>query len=101
MTCIQDPSSFQFLGNSGKVLTTNGTTASWATVDALPSQSGNNGKFLTTNGTTASWATLATVATSGSYNDLSNKLTAGTGITITNNAISTDRTSVSFVDWSD
>lgn len=45
-------------GNSGKFLTTNGTTASWATVDALPSQSGNSGKFLTTNGTTASWATI-------------------------------------------
>ena len=45
-------------GNSGKFLTTNGTVASWATVDALPSQSGNSGKFLTTNGTTASWATV-------------------------------------------
>jgi len=41
--------------NSGKFLTTNGTTASWATVDALPPQSGNSGKFLTTNGTSASW----------------------------------------------
>ena len=41
--------------NSGKFLTTNGTTASWATVDALPSQTGNSGKFLSTNGTTASW----------------------------------------------
>ena len=29
-----------------------------ADVDALPSQSGNSGKFLTTNGTTASWATV-------------------------------------------
>lgn len=27
----------------------------WATVDALPSQTGNQGKYLTTNGTTASW----------------------------------------------
>jgi hypothetical protein len=35
-------------GQSGKFLTTNGTTASWATVDALPTQSGQNGKFLTT-----------------------------------------------------
>ena len=42
--------------NSGKFLTTNGTTASWATVDVLPSQTSNSGKFLTTNGTTASWA---------------------------------------------
>ena len=42
-------------GNSGKFLTTNGTTAEWATVDALPSQSGNNGYILTTDGTDASW----------------------------------------------
>jgi hypothetical protein len=29
-------------------------------IDALPSQSGNNGKFLTTDGTTADWATIVT-----------------------------------------
>jgi len=33
----------------------------WAEVDALPSQSGNAGKFLTTNASTASWATISTV----------------------------------------
>ena len=43
---------------SGKFLTTNGTSASWATVDALPSQTSQSGKFLTTNGTTASWANV-------------------------------------------
>ena len=59
-------------GQSGKYLTTNGTTASWATVNVLPSQTGNAGKYLTTNGTTASWNSLATVATSGDYNDLLN-----------------------------
>ena len=48
-------------GNSGKFLTTNGSTTSWATIDALPSQSGNNGKFLTTNGTTASWGNATSV----------------------------------------
>ena len=32
----------------------------WAQVDALPSQTGNNGKFLTTDGSTASWATVTT-----------------------------------------
>jgi hypothetical protein len=42
-------------GNSGKYLTTNGTTTSWGTVDALPSQTGNAGKYLSTDGTTASW----------------------------------------------
>jgi len=41
--------------NANKYLTTDGTTASWASVDALPSQSGNAGKYLVTNGTTASW----------------------------------------------
>ena len=47
-------------GQSGKYLTTNGTSASWGTVDALPSQSGQSGKYLTTNGTTASWANTPT-----------------------------------------
>ena len=40
---------------AGKFLTTDGTTASWANVDALPSQTGQSWKFLTTNWTTASW----------------------------------------------
>lgn len=44
--------------NSGKFLTTNGSSPSWATVDALPSQSNNSGKYLTTNGSTASWSTV-------------------------------------------
>jgi hypothetical protein len=47
-------------GNSGKYLTTDGTTSSWGVVDALPSQTGNSGKYLTTNGTTASWASIVT-----------------------------------------
>jgi hypothetical protein len=34
----------------------------WTAVDALPSQLGNAGKYLTTNATTASWATLDTDA---------------------------------------
>jgi hypothetical protein len=46
-------------GQTGKFLTTNGTTSSWAAVDALPSQAGNAGKFLTTDATTASWAVVA------------------------------------------
>ena len=39
---------------------------------SLPSQSGNAGKFLSTDGTDAAWTSVATVATSGSYADLSN-----------------------------
>ena len=46
--------------NSGKYLTTDGTTSSWGTINALPSQTGNSGKYLTTNGTAASWATIVT-----------------------------------------
>jgi hypothetical protein len=58
----------------------------------LPVQAGNNGKYLITNGTYPSWGALATVATSGSYNDLSNKpvtdgsetkVTAGTNLAVT------------------
>jgi hypothetical protein len=47
-------------GNTGKYLTTDGTTSSWGAVDALPSQTGNSGKYLTTNGTSAAWASIVT-----------------------------------------
>ena len=60
-------------GNSGKFLTTDGSSVSWAIVDALPAQSGNNGKYLTTDGSDPSWVSLATVAGTGSYEDLSDK----------------------------
>jgi hypothetical protein len=46
--------------NSGKYLTTDGTTSSWGTVNALPSQTSNAGKYLTTDGTSASWASVTT-----------------------------------------
>jgi hypothetical protein len=48
--------------NSGKYLTTDGTTLSWDSVDSLPSQAGNSGKYLTTDGTDPSWATAASAA---------------------------------------
>jgi hypothetical protein len=41
----------------GQVTSVNGQTGA-VTVDALPSQTGNTGKFLTTDGTDASWATI-------------------------------------------
>jgi hypothetical protein len=46
-------------GNTGKYLTTDGSSKSWGTVSqyALPSQTGNSGKYLTTNGTAESWGT--------------------------------------------
>lgn len=48
------------LGSSNQVLKVNsaGNAIEWATLDALPSQSGNSGKYLTTDGSTASWGTL-------------------------------------------
>lgn len=46
-------------GNYGKYLTTDGVTASWASVPVIPTQTANSGKYLTTNGTTASWATVS------------------------------------------
>jgi hypothetical protein len=46
--------------NSGKYLTTNGSAASWGTINALPSQTGNSGKYLTTDGSNSSWATITT-----------------------------------------
>ena len=50
------------LGDANQVIAINsqGNGIEWTTLDALPSQSGNSGKYLTTNGTTASWADLAT-----------------------------------------
>lgn len=48
------------LGQPNQVLKVNsaGNSIEWATLDALPSQSSNSGKYLTTDGTTASWATI-------------------------------------------
>jgi hypothetical protein len=69
-------------GNSGKYLTTNGTSVSWNTVNSLPSQSGNSGKYLTTDGTTATWGTLdlstyATISSLSSYAPLSSPALSG------------------------
>ena len=38
--------------------------AAWTTVDSLPAQSGQSGKYLTTNGTTASWAVVDVIQVS-------------------------------------
>lgn len=47
-------------GASGQVLTSQGagTAPVWSAVSSLPTQSGNSGKFLTTDGSNASWATV-------------------------------------------
>ena len=47
------------IGTNGYLLTSNGTTATWAAAPvSLPSQTGNGGKYLTTDGSSASWATI-------------------------------------------
>ena len=61
------------IGTNGYLLTSNGTTATWAAAPiSLPSQTGNSGKYLTTDGSTASWATISADIES---------VTAGTGLT--------------------
>lgn len=58
-------------GTSGQVLTSNGSSSAptWQTVSALPSQTGNSGKYLTTDGTSASWtSTVAASSLSTSRN---------------------------------
>lgn len=49
-------------GTTGQVLTKSSNSSyatQWVDGNFLPSQSGNNGKYLTTDGSTASWATVA------------------------------------------
>ena len=61
----------------------------WAEVDALPTQTSNSGKYLTTNGSAASWATLDTDAnttTKGLY-EHAHTISANYSITSGNNAM--------------
>ena len=51
------------LGANGYVLKANSATATgleWGAYDPLPSQGGNSGKYLTTNGSTTSWGAITT-----------------------------------------
>lgn len=49
------------LGSNTSLLATDAeVTAALSSFSGLPSQSGNGGKYLTTDGTTASWATVTT-----------------------------------------
>ena len=58
----------------------------------FPTQTGNSGKFLTTNGSTMSWATVSGGASD--YNDLSNKPSIN-GVSLTGNKTSADLSLVS------
>lgn len=78
-------------GNSGKFVTTNGTTASWAL--PIADQTGNSGKFLTTNGTTSSWAAVLAAQTGNSGRVLSTDGTTTSWIDL--NAILTNSSVIS------
>lgn len=53
-------------GNTGKFLSTNGTTAQWLTIYQIPDQTDQSGKFLTTDGIDASWTTVSLTPDVGS-----------------------------------
>jgi hypothetical protein len=56
------------IGSSGQVLTVAAGVPTWSdAVTGLPSQTGNEGKYLTTNGSTASWASTGAAAGGGIY----------------------------------
>jgi hypothetical protein len=51
------------VGSNGTVLVADSSTATglkWSAYDPLPSQSGNTGKYLTTDGSTTSWGAITT-----------------------------------------
>jgi L-fucose mutarotase/ribose pyranase (RbsD/FucU family) len=103
-------------GNSGKVLSTNGTSPSWVADDVLseaevdtyvsdngyltaevdgsitneielPTQTGNTGKYLTTNGSSVSWATPSGGSSSSAVIKSSNyTIQAGENVIISNAA---------------
>lgn len=50
------------------------------TIDSLPSQSGQSGKFLTTNGTTASWSTVSIPTVDQTFNSSSANAQSGVAI---------------------
>jgi hypothetical protein len=58
------------VGTDGQILLADSSTATgliWTTYDPLPSQTGNAGEYLTTDGTTASWAVLNAISTAKVY----------------------------------
>jgi hypothetical protein len=58
------------VGTNGTVLVADSSTATglkWSAYDPLPSQTGNTGKYLTTDGSSASWGTLNAISTAKVY----------------------------------
>ena len=63
-------------GTNGQILTLAAGVPSWAAAPiTLPSQTGNSGKYLTTDGTTASWGTLVVPITTGTATVTANTAT--------------------------
>lgn len=93
------PVQFVAPGANGNVLTSNGTTwTSAAVTNEIPSQTGNDGKFLTTNGTSASWASTISrgtvvAATSGTVIDFTGIPSWVKRITVILQGVSTNGTS--------
>lgn len=87
-------------GTSGQVLVKGSSTDydfSWTTANFLPSQSTNSGKFLTTNGSTASWASINqySAPTLGSTSVASGATVSNVnGLTINSTTIPTSKTLV-------
>ena len=77
--------------NSGKYLTTDGTTASWVALgSSIPSMTGNTGKFLTTDGTSSSWATLTASNLTGGT--LSSTILGNSNVFIGTTSVALNRT---------
>jgi hypothetical protein len=83
------------VGTNGYILTANSSATNgveWAAAPiSLPSQSGNSGKYLTTDGTTASWGTVSSYSapTIGSTSIASGAtVTTITGLTLSNATLS-------------
>jgi hypothetical protein len=58
------------VGANNTVLVADSSTATglkWSAYDPLPSQTGNTGKYLTTDGSSASWGTLSAISTAKVY----------------------------------
>lgn len=70
-------------GNSGKVLSTNGTTNSW--INRLPDQTSHSGKALITNGSTESWGYPNLTAFSSSLNSSSPNATVNSSVLVAAN----------------
>jgi len=88
-------------GTSGQVLQKNSSSNydfSWVTFTSLPTQTSNSGKYLTTNGSAASWASINqyTAPTLGTTSVGSGETVANVaGLTINSTTIPTSKTLVS------